>query len=72
MPLIRTVYVLKAITDFKKLRIQRKYLDNDTIDMVDVGIKTLDIQSDVSRLNKRMDKMEYKMDLILNKLNKMK
>ena len=60
VPLIRTVSVLKAITSFKKLRIQRKYLDNDQIDMVDVGLKTLDIQTDVSRLNARMDRMEYR------------
>jgi len=68
VPLIRTVSVLKAITSFKKLRIQRKYLDNDQIDMVDVGLKTLDIQTDVSRLNARMDRMEYKMDKIIQHL----
>ena len=71
MPLIRTVFVLKAITAFKKLRIQRKYLDNDNIDMVDVGLKTLDIQTDVARLNSRMDRMEGKMDQILGKLERL-
>lgn len=71
VPLIRTVYVLKAITEFKQLRVQRKYLDNDNIDMIDVGIKTIDIQSDVTRLNKRMDGLEVKMDAILEKLDKL-
>ena len=39
--------------------------------MIDVGIKTIDIQSDVTRLNKRMDGLEVKMDAILEKLDKL-
>ena len=71
VPLIRTVFVLKAITDFKRLRVQRRYLDNDNIDMIDVGIKTIDIQSDVSRLNRRMEGLERKIDVIVEKLEKL-
>ena len=69
IPQIQTTKVLEAITSFRKLRIQNKYMDDDMTDMVDLGIIQKHTHQQIKTLSGRIDTLEDKIDLILKKMN---
>ena len=71
----RNVTVLKAMAEFRSVRIQKKYLETDCIDTADIGIKQSIIESEVNyiankveTIQKRMRDQDKKIDEILGLL----
>ena len=62
---------LRAIIKFRKLRVQSLFLEDNKTDLVDIGIIQARTQAKIDVVETRIDKLEHKMDLILEKLTEM-
>lgn len=54
----RNVKCLKAMASFREIRLAKKYIESDSIDLTDVGIKQSAIESDVGYVCRRIENME--------------
>ena len=61
--------ILRAITSFRKLRVQNMFAEDTMTDVVDLGINQSSFGVKFGSMELRMETMEEKLDLILKKLN---
>lgn len=64
----RNVRVLKAMANFREVRLKKKYIETDNIDITDIGIKQSAIESDVGYVSSRLDKIEAEQKRFQNQM----
>ena len=68
VPIVHNASILRAITSFRKLRVQNMFAEDTMTDVVDLGINQSDFQVKFNKLSDRMECMEDKLDAILKKI----
>ena len=67
-PIIHCSKVLQAITDFRKLRIQNLFVEDNMTDMVDIGIAQNNMALKMEYMQDRMETIEDKLDKLIANL----
>jgi len=66
IPIVYDAKIVEAVTEFKKLRVRRKFMLRDQHDMVDLGILQSDNKESIEELQAKVSLLDRKMDKILD------
>lgn len=71
-PIIHCSKVLQAITDFRKLRIQNLFVEDNMTDIVDIGIAQNQLTMQMDYMGTRIDGIEDKLDKLMDMMMQQK